>query len=188
MGKVVYKTDFTFAVGLACLLLPLKLVVAWLLAACIHELGHYLALRITGTAVYRISVGAMGARMDTEPMPPWKTVLCALAGPLSGLLLIFVLKRFSLLAICGVLQSFINLLPLFPMDGGRVLRCLLEKLPLKRPEVIYTAIESAIMGILLLLAVYLSLRLLLGPLPIMAVVFLFVRRKLSCKQHTQRVQ
>lgn len=188
MGKVVYKTDFVLAVCLACLLLPLKLVIAWLLAACIHELGHYSALRLTGTAVYRVSVGATGARMETEPMPPWKTVICALAGPLSGLLLVFAFRRLPLLAICGILQSCINLLPLFPMDGGRVLRCLLEKLPVKRPEVMCAAIESAVMSILLLLAAYLSMRLLMGPLPIMAVVFLCIKRKLSCKQHIQRVQ
>lgn len=188
MVKPELKPGFFFTLCAACLLLPLKLTAAWFLAALVHELGHYFALRATGTRIYSICVGALGAAIETEPMTQTKTLICSLAGPIFGLLLLFFARWYPLLAICAFIQSCFNLLPLFPMDGGRVLRCLLQKLPGSLPSIVAKIVETLILALLSVFSIYLTFRLLLGPPPVLAVLFLWLRRKFSCKQNCQRVQ
>ena len=108
--------------ALMLLLFPLRFLVGVLLAALIHELGHLLALKIAGGRVLSIRLRSFGARIEAAPMSPGRTALCALAGPAAGALTIFALKSFPELALAGLVQTVFNLLPVYPLDGGRALR------------------------------------------------------------------
>ncbi|MDF3059591.1 MAG: peptidase [Rariglobus sp.] len=114
----------------------------------LHELGHAAAARWFGIRVPRILLLPIGgmAEMDEIPRRPRDEIIIALAGPavnylIIGALMIFVrfpqgmehlryleltpagLGRYLVLA--NVIMGVFNLLPAFPMDGGRVLRALL---------------------------------------------------------------
>jgi Zn-dependent protease len=119
----------------------------------LHELGHALTARRFGVGVPRILLLPIGgmAEFDSIPRKPSSELLIALAGPavnfvIVGVLLIFVsfpgaqiLQLFRSFFISGgdemnlgqqlLTMNFImgcfNLVPVFPMDGGRVLRALL---------------------------------------------------------------
>ena len=104
------------------LLYPVRFLVGVLLAALIHELGHLLALKIAGGRVLSIRLRSFGARIEAAPMSPGRTALCALAGPAAGALTIFAYKTFPELALAGLVQTVFNLLPVYPLDGGRALR------------------------------------------------------------------
>ena len=104
------------------LLFPFSIFAGVLLAAAVHECGHLLAIRLTGGRVLGIRFHAGGARIETAPMEPGREALCVLAGPAAGALMIFTWNWFPELAVAGVVQTVFNLIPVYPLDGGRLVR------------------------------------------------------------------
>jgi Zn-dependent protease len=110
--------------------------------ACIllHELGHAVVARATGIPVRGITLFLFGgvAEMEDEPPSARSEFLMAIAGPavsaglvglfwfLAGLTegpaLVSLLKQ---LAVVNLLLLLFNLVPAFPLDGGRVFRSVL---------------------------------------------------------------
>ena len=103
------------------LLVPFPWLCGCFFAALVHELFHCLALFLCGERIYHIQIGWNGARIDTGNLTDGKMILCALAGPFGGLLLLLVVRQFPRLAVCGLFQTLFNLLPIYPLDGGRAL-------------------------------------------------------------------
>ena len=100
-------------------------------AALVHEIGHMIALCICGTVPRRVVVSAFGVRfeMDGESVTGSyrKDGLVALAGPLVNGSCALLLCRFHAVASQVHLALGIwNLLPLYPLDGERVLRAWLS--------------------------------------------------------------
>lgn len=108
------------------LAVPLKWLLAWLLAAAVHEISHILAIRVLGGRVLAFRVHIAGAAIEISPMSPGRELLSALAGPAGGLLLLPLGRWLPMSAACALLQSAWNLLPVYPLDGGRALGCLLS--------------------------------------------------------------
>ena len=106
-----------------------------------HELGHSLVAIRTGTPVRSITLFIFGgvAGMAREPGRAWHEFLIAIAGPLVSLLLaagFFGLLQLAptdtplsalaeWLSLVNLAVAVFNMLPGFPMDGGRVLRAVL---------------------------------------------------------------
>src|SRR5688500_3577215 len=116
---------------------------SFLLSALAHELGHALAARHVGLPGGPVIVyffgGAATSRLETTR--PRDEVLVALAGPLVSLVVgcglmvvallgelvgtgpLFVIGRVALVAgVMNLLLGGVNLLPAFPLDGGRIVR------------------------------------------------------------------
>ena len=178
--------------ALAVLILPLNWILAALIAALWHESCHWLALKFCGCPCYGISIGADGAVLDTAITSPWKEVLCAFAGPLGSLLLLTFYRWIPRIALCALFQGLYNLIPVYPLDGGRVV-CGLLKLLLKNGKLrIFTAaIEVISMALLTVLSLSCLTVLRLGYLPLLLVILLgyrVFRRKYSCKEGQLAVQ
>ena len=122
VGRVEADGGFWLELGLLILLFPFRFLAGVLLAAVIHECGHLLAIGLTGGRVQRIELHAGGARILTAPMGERQELLCALAGPAAGLLTVLAWRAFPELAAAGLFQSAFNLLPIYPLDGGRAWR------------------------------------------------------------------
>jgi len=161
--------------ALAVLLLPLQWVFAAMTAAIFHELCHLAALRICGERICKLQVGGNGAIIDTFSLSQGKELFCALAGPLGGLLLLFFVHRIPRIAICAAFQSVYNLLPVYPLDGGRAIRCAAELLWPLQAEKICRWIQNISLTAIVILAAYAALFLKLGLFPVFLAGLLFLR-------------
>ena len=110
------------------LCLPLPWVIAVFLAALVHECGHLLAIYWISGKKASMVISAFSARIPLPEMTCGAEFVCALAGPAAGLFLILLYRWIPRTAICALVQSLFNLLPVYPLDGGRALRCGLEML------------------------------------------------------------
>ena len=112
-----------FFLALLILLIPLRWLIAAIVSVAVHELFHIGAIWCFGHHIRSIHIGVDGARIQTPPMPLWQELLCALAGPIGGIFLLLFARWFPMLALCSGFHTLYNLLPVYPQDGGRVLRC-----------------------------------------------------------------
>jgi len=114
----------------------------------LHEFGHILAARRYGIVASEITLLPIGgvANIDKMPEKPHQELLIAIAGPLVNVVialsLVLLLGAIDVAAIAhvedpkiGLVQRLIaanvflavfNMIPAFPMDGGRVLRAVLS--------------------------------------------------------------
>lgn len=108
-------------ISLMILLLPLRWLLAAMTAALLHELGHYCAVRLLGGSVHQLQFGFLGAVMNATGLTQRAEIICLLAGPLVGLFPLLFFRYVPTIALCGTIQSAYNLLPITPLDGGKIL-------------------------------------------------------------------
>ena len=102
-------------------------------AAALHEAGHLAMLLWLRQPVHSLCLGLQGAVLRTGPLRYRDELLAAAAGPAMNLALLLAfsrtLPRFALVNFC--LLAY-NLLPFYPLDGGRLLRAVLRNTGLAR--------------------------------------------------------
>jgi len=118
------------------LILSVVMALAIFISVLIHELSHSLVARRLGAEVKGIMLFIFGGVAMIEKMPkePNKEFLIAVAGPLSsfalamfGLLMPVFRQFFFLFGYFNLILAIFNLIPAFPMDGGRILRSFLAR-------------------------------------------------------------
>ena len=145
-----------------------------LLAILLHEVGHAVVAQRLGLKVRSITLFLTGGitELDGDVSRPGHELKIALAGPLVSLLLTglsaalawWALGEYRLLwtvlAACNGLLTVFNMLPCYPLDGGRALRAIFWFLhdDLLQGTHIASNISRAIGGGLMLLGVVVMIR------------------------------
>ena len=169
---------FCLILALALLLVPFPWVAAWIFAAAFHELCRDIAIRISASKGTRLRLYSYAAQMRLPQMSRGREALCALAGPLGSLALLALAQWLPRVAICAAMQAVYNLLPVYPLDGGRALRCCAAMLfPPCRADKICSFMQSLSLVCVFALAIYGCIWLRLGLFPLLLAVLLCIRLK-----------
>ena len=104
----------------------------------VHELGHIVVLRLYGLRIRRITADLRGLCIEYGGIcSPLGHAVSALAGPAAGLAYAFAASHYArttgnelltLSAGVSLLLSLFNLLPILPLDGGRVFSIVVTEL------------------------------------------------------------
>lgn len=106
---------------------------AFLSAALAHELGHLTAMWAVGADVRTLRLTPSGPVIEYSGLCSRRQEMGLIAaGPGAGLVFALVCfwlgtAYFSYAGAIALLATLFNLLPVYPMDGGRLLRLLLEE-------------------------------------------------------------
>lgn len=146
------------------LFLDLSYVVILFIAVLVHEMAHsWMAIR-KGWESKKINIGLFfgTAEVDLDMIPERDSIPIVAAGPLSNLILsviglfFFDFLPYDFRIYCGefILINFalflFNILPIYPLDGGRIFRdTLYLKLRDRRKSVTISATVSLILSVLI---------------------------------------
>ena len=185
-------SDLVAGHGVAAMVYSTLLILAVFATVVLHEFGHALTARRFGVRTREITLLPIGgvARLDKMPDRPGQQLLVALAGPTVSLVIALLLFGWvrvfegpvgfeslrlangsvvtQLMWINASLAVF-NLLPGYPMDGGRILRALLAmRLAPERATQIAARVGQAVALILAVVGLF------AGPLLIVIAVFVWL--------------
>ena len=143
-------------------------------AVLLHELAHSLVARARGLSVKKITLYIFGgvSDLEQEPQSPGVEFQMAFVGPVVSLLIGIIAFLLQLpirgsdtpgeailiyLAISNILLGIFNLLPGFPLDGGRVLRSIIWRVTgsLRKATHAAAVVGQVFAYILILLGIYL---------------------------------
>ncbi|HMK92378.1 MAG TPA: site-2 protease family protein, partial [Thermoleophilia bacterium] len=135
-----YLPSMYFASTLTTWLVATVLAVLLFVSVLIHELAHSLVAKAQGIPVRSITLFLLGglSSIEHEPSSPGREAVMAGAGPASSLAIGLACglaarltsfgsalhAMFVYLAFINIALAIFNLLPGFPLDGGRVLRAI----------------------------------------------------------------
>jgi Zn-dependent protease len=175
------------------LAVDLALIVLLFTCIVLHELGHSLTARRFGIGVSRILLLPIGgmAEFDSIPRQPRRELLISLAGPAVNFSIVLLLLLFlpwprdwgretvefsargmgDLLLRINLIMGGFNLLPVFPMDGGRIFRALLAT---RCSYLAATAWATAVGKVLAILGAVWFAAIAKHPNPVAVGLFLFI--------------
>lgn len=184
--RISVSPGFYFFLASLILLIPLRWLLAAAMSVAVHELCHIGAIWCFGYRVGSIHIGIGGARIEAPAMSLWQELLCALAGPLGGAVLLLLARWFPVLALCSGFHTMYNLLPVYPQDGGRALRCGARMiLPEKWARFLCSVTEYTCLAGIGALGFYGTFILKVGIFPLLFAI-LFLWRSIKMKNTLQR--
>lgn len=182
---------FVFIAFLTGTFMELSIIIA---IVFFHELGHFIAARFFNWRIESITLWVFGGVMDTEEhgnKPLYEEAIVIIAGPLQNILIYFMLYFISTYQLMplSVIDLFFyyntaillfNLIPVWPLDGGKLIFIILSSLLPYRKAYNYVIIFSIALSALLLIVQLFFLKFTLSAFFIM--VFLLIENRTEWHQ------
>ena len=171
--QIIGKFQFIVLILIFCLTNQVELYINFILFAIIHEMGHLLIGILIGKKIEKIRVMPLGVSITFKILVEdynkkiikgninnIKNLLVAIAGPFVNFAIAIILYNLSSLNILNfkhteiiiyinLLIGFFNLIPIYPLDGGRIVKEILCITSGKRTALKLTNIISNVTIILL---------------------------------------
>lgn len=129
MKKTIISDSFILLVAVVCFLDTEGIAILFFVAAIIHELGHLLIIVIFRGQITQFLLTATGGtlRYRLQNETRWRRFFIAAAGPAIGFITAIILSSIGKFRFAGVnlLLSLFNCVPIFPLDGGVILNCII---------------------------------------------------------------
>ena len=173
------KIEITFGFcSLICFVgwLNWRVCIWFICASFAHELGHLLAMGLCGIPILGIKFSASGAVIKAV-FSDYKTeMICTFAGPVAGVIFgLGLLRIVPGAAMVSLMLSTVNLLPLYPLDGGRVLKAIMLRYVPEKADARMKRCTSIVCCMLMVLACWGTIYLQMGVWPIFASLALLWR-------------
>ncbi|WP_238882110.1 site-2 protease family protein [Clostridium sp. YIM B02551] len=119
---------------LICLCLQYNFFIAFIFVL-LHEISHGVMAVIFGMNIEKLLIHPLGFFIEIEDMDELteeKQIIVYLAGPLTNLLIAIIIYicsgyYFSNMSVINLVLCFFNLLPAYPLDGGKIFGIILSK-------------------------------------------------------------
>lgn len=141
------------------------------LSALLHEYGHFIVAERLGYKMHKIRLMPFGAELfgDLDSFDNKDELLIAICGPIVNVLIVLLLlglwwlkpelynftyEIFSVNLVMGIF----NLLPIFPLDGGRVVLCFLSSRMERRKAASIVKSVTKVFSVILFVAFLLTIK------------------------------
>ncbi len=147
-------SDSVLLIFAAALLLDTTmLTIIFLFAALVHEMGHILAVLICKGRILSVKITVFGGVIHYhQDGGRLRDIIIAMSGPLIGIITAYISAKLGYFVFSGanLILSIVNLLPVLPLDGGRIIEQIVPHYIVKIIGYIVIIIVT-ILGILLVI-------------------------------------
>jgi Zn-dependent protease/CBS domain-containing protein len=202
----VASQSFLNGQGLPAALETTLFIITMFACVVLHEFGHVMAARGYGIRTPDITLLPIGgvARLERMPRKPSEELVVAISGPLVNVIIATIIylgldlravlhpgydflqagNFFQKLMVWNVFMVVFNLIPAFPMDGGRILRAVLAIFMEYRAATRWAATVGQ--SIAMLVAIYMLLNHTVQPMLLLICFFVFMAAGQEAANVTQQ--
>lgn len=121
-----------------------------LISVAIHELAHLVVMKLVGIAVEEIKFSPFGIGIQQKTIRTisyTKELFVYLAGPAANLTIacsgivaenLFDSKWLTVIAVINLVMGIFNLIPVIPLDGGRILNCVAQRFTMPKTAQLFS--------------------------------------------------
>ncbi len=149
----------------------LKIFLIYILVVIIHELAHAKVAQVLGYKLNKIYLLPFGAMLDINQkfFSPKDEIMVAIAGPVINFIIVILCLGLwwifpetycftQTFVFCNIITGLINLLPCYPLDGGRILVAILSEKIKRKKALCFSYVFNYIFSILFLILFFINLK------------------------------
>lgn len=169
--KISFDLSFLLFAVLLIYLGSFMLLLNYIAVLFLHEYAHAVVAKRLGYSAGNIKVSAFGVRlnMDSSVMRPGDEIKIAMAGPLINIMLAVLCFALwwvfpitfhftNLFCLANVITAVVNLIPAYPLDGGRAFLCLLGRFAGVKRAAIICAVLNILISMVLFSIFFITLK------------------------------